>query len=193
MMTTPAAPTSTPRDAALAWLAAGLLVSAGTAWLVASSPATERVTLDVVVLLVAGLVVLAIAIDAVLPRAGVPVAALLLIAWSGSVGAVAACLAIALGLGFVPAAFAIAAAAVAVAGIVSMARRRSRRALRAAPPTENAPRQTAPAAALALLLSPVTAALRLVLGVNRLVGDSREDPGWNARHGIPAERRARPR
>jgi FtsH-binding integral membrane protein len=203
MMTTPARPISVPREGALPWLAAGLLVSAGTAWLVGSSRDAGGITLDVAALLAVGLVVLVLVIDAVLPRAGAPVAALLMIAWSGAVGAVAACLAIVAGLGFVPAAFLVAAAVVAVAGIVSAATRRSSSApiapspQGAAPaqtlPAAAAPAQTAPAVALALYLEPVNAVLRLVRGVNHFVGDSREDPGWNARHGIPAERRNRPR
>lgn len=192
-MTTPAALTAAPIDRALPWLSAGLLVSAGTAWLVGSSPDAAPITLDVVVLLVVGLIVLVIAIDAVLPRAGAPVAVLLLVAWSGAVGAVVACLAIVAGLGFVPAAFLIVAAAAAVAGIVSAARRRSRSAPNAPSSRGTALEQTAPAAALAFYLEPVNAVLRVVRGVNRFVGESREDPGWNARHGIPAERRSRPR
>lgn len=197
-MTTHDRPISVPRKGALMWLFAGLLVSAGTAWLVASSPDAGRITLDVALLLGVGLVVLVLAIDAVLPRVGAPVAVLLLIAWSGAVGATAASLAIVAGFGFVPAAFVIAAAVVAVAGIVSAARRRSRPAQIAPSPGQaalgqTAPEQAAPAAALALYLEPVNAVLRLVRGVNRFVGDSREDPGWNARHAIPAERRARPR
>lgn len=197
-MTTPARPTPVPREGALSLLSAGLLVSAGTAWLVASSPDAARITVDVAVLLAVGLVVLVLVIDAVLPRAGTPVALLLLTAWSAAVGAVAACFPIVAGFGFVPAAFLIAAAVVAVAGIVSAASRRSRRGPLAPSPEPpsaggTAPAQTAPAVALALYLEPVNAILRLVRGVNRFVGDSREDPGWNARHGIPAERRARPR
>jgi FtsH-binding integral membrane protein len=192
-----------PRDGTLPWLAGGLLVSAGAAWLVAWSPAAERITLDVAVLLVVGLVLLAIAIDVVLPRAEAAVGLLLLAGWSGAVGAVAACLAVVAGFAVVPAVFAIAAAIVAVAGIVGAARHRPR-AAPAAPSSDQAAsdqaasdqaarEQTAPAAALALYLEPANAVLRLVRGVNRFVGESREDPGWNARHGIPAERRSRPR
>jgi FtsH-binding integral membrane protein len=202
-MTTPAGPTSAPIDRAFPWLSAGLLVSAGTAWLVASSADAGGITLDVAVLLAVLLIVLVLVIDAVLPRVGTPVATLLLIAWSGAVGVVAACLAIVAGLGFVPAVFVVVAAVFAVAGIVNAARRRSRPAPNAPSPQEAAPdqaapaaaapEQTAPAVALALYLEPVNAVVRLVRGVNRFVGDSREDPGWNARHGIPAERRSRPR
>lgn len=192
-MSTSAGAVSAPIGRAFPWLSAGLLVSAGTAQLVASSPEARGITLDVAVLLVVGLVVFVIAVDAGLARVGAPVAVLLLVAWSVAVGAVAASIAIATGLGHVPAGFLIAAAVIGVAGTVAVLRRRSRRAPTAAEPAAIPPVQNGPAAALALYLEPVNAVLRLVRGVNRFVGESREDPGWNARHGIPAERRSRPR
>jgi FtsH-binding integral membrane protein len=49
------------------------------------------------------------------------------------------------------------------------------------------------AAALALYLEVVNVFLYLASRIDRFVGDTREDPAWHARHGLPTERRIRPR
>jgi len=47
--------------------------------------------------------------------------------------------------------------------------------------------------ALVLYLEVVNIFLYLVRQVDRIVGDTREDPAWHARHGLPTDRRTRPR
>jgi FtsH-binding integral membrane protein len=48
-------------------------------------------------------------------------------------------------------------------------------------------------AALAVYLEVINVFLDLARQADRIVGDTREDPAWNARHGIPADRPIRPR
>ena len=48
-------------------------------------------------------------------------------------------------------------------------------------------------AALVLYLEVVNIFLYLVRQADGIVGDTREDPAWHARHGLPTERRIRPR
>lgn len=174
-------PSSIPTlDSAFPWLSAGLALSAGASWLVGSGVDAGRITLDVVAVLAAGLVVLVIAIDGVIARIGAGLALVLLCVYAVVAGVVASCLCIAASIDPVWPAFAIAAGLFAAISATSLARRR--------PVADGGP-----LAALSLYLEPVNAVLRLIRGVNRFVGDSREDPGWNARHGIPPERRIRPR
>jgi uncharacterized protein len=48
-------------------------------------------------------------------------------------------------------------------------------------------------AALVLYLEVINAFLDLARQADRIVGDTREDPAWNARHGFPTDRQIRPR
>ena len=50
-----------------------------------------------------------------------------------------------------------------------------------------------PVAALVLYLEVVNIFLDLARQADRIVGDTREDPAWNARHGFPTDRPTRPR
>jgi hypothetical protein len=44
-----------------------------------------------------------------------------------------------------------------------------------------------------LYLEVVNVFLRLARQADRIVGDTREDPAWDARHGFPTDRPIRPR
>jgi hypothetical protein len=48
-------------------------------------------------------------------------------------------------------------------------------------------------AALVLYLEVINVFLDVARQADRIVGDTREDPAWAARHGLPTDRRMRPR
>lgn len=229
---------------ALLWMSAGLFVSAGTSWLVGTSPDVGRMAVELALPLIIGQVILVIAINAVIPAIGAGVALLFLVVYSATMGVALSCLFIAGDLGSVATSFLSAAGMFGAAGVYGAATSRFlanfcgfpsmvligiviasfvnlviftrpvhefwisilgvvafvgltagnvRRLSRADDPRATGSTEKGSVAALVLYLEVVNVFLYLARQADRIVGDTREDPAWHARHGFPTDRRIRPR
>lgn len=80
-----------------------------------------------------------------------------------------------------------------VVAFVGLTACNARRISRADDPRATGSTEKGSVAALVLYLEVVNVFLRLARQADRIVGDTREDPAWDARHGFPTDRPIRPR